>query len=567
MSNKLDSITFKFGTGSDLAFAEQLWERAKRQEGWSAKVLEKVDPSLDCTLWNIWLNMGKAEELLGGLGKGKNEEQLHLSAESRLEIYKAVRAVLFFLDVLIKTQEFTRVDEVIAWITRFNDTKESQSNHQLQGEVQLCLARVRLMQGDIPACLNLVGKAFEHMSSQRAQESSEGSTTVDKLHLLGSKLELLCGKPEHALNRLLTKTLPSETSSKIAVLNNIGCLHFRLGRLGLAQLYFNKSIGHANKALASNMSNETVPRNLSLNQLLRRQRATIIYNVGLSLLHSGDAQNALECFVKVSASLRSSPYVWIRMSVCCLKLHSTKLKEITDGYQNCLLESHVEGTTRGDLFFLPRSRRWHEERLINDEGRYGLTHAVGWLKTAIGLCRAQAAKQNPLNTHRLRRLEQTAVLKLCYCLLCLQQPQESNQLLVKLLREKDLDTTTQFLASMYIAEALCMNGQAHQASQYLKFDANTCRESKVPDAVSLLYTNLATVYVLRSEINPHSQGRSPSTPDRKSQAAQCLQRALSVNRNYGYGLRLLLFLQLQSGQVSRALHLIKFRQLDSPTTS
>jgi len=525
MSKKLDSITLKFGTASDIAFAEQLWERAKRQEGWSAK---------------------------------------------------AVRAVLFFLDVLIKTQEFTRVDEVVAWIGRFNDTsKESQSNHQLQGEVQLCLARVRLMQGDIPACLSLVGKAFEHMSSQGGQgETSKDSTTVDKFHLLGSKLELLCGKPEHALNRLLTMTLPSETSSKIAVLNNIGCLHFRLGRLGLAQLYFNKSIGHANKALASNMSNETIPRNLSLNQLLRRQRATIIYNVGLSLLHLGDSQNALDCFVKVSASLRSSPYVWIRMAECCLQIHGTKLKAITDAYQNCLVESHIEGTSRGDIFFLPRSRRWHEEKLINEEGRYGLTHAVVWLKTAIGLCRAQGPKQNPLNTSRLRKLEHTAVLKLSYCLLCLQQPQESNQLLAKLLREKDLDSTVKFLASIYIAEALCMNGQAHQASQYLKFDANACRDYKVPDALSLVYTNLATVYILRSEINPHSQGRTPVTPDRKSQAAQCLQRALSVNRtlsvnrNSGYGpaLRLLLFLQLQSGQVSRALHLIKFRQLDPPTT-
>jgi len=519
MSKKLDSITFKFGTSSDIAFGEQLWERAKHEDGWSAK---------------------------------------------------AVRAVLVFLDVLIKTQEFTRVDEVVAWIARFNDTsKEFQSNHQLQGEVQLCLARVRLMQGEIPACLNLVGKAFEHLTSQRTQEETDCANTVDKFYLLGSKLELLCGKPEHALNRLLTMTLPSETSSKIAVLNNIGCLHFRLGRLGLAQLYFNKSIGHANKALASNMSNETVPRNLSLNQQLRRQRATIIYNVGLSLLHSGDAHNALDCFVKVSPSLRSSPYIWIRMAECCLKLHTTKLKAITDTHQNCLVESHVEGTTRGDIFFLPRSRRWHEEKLIKDEGRYGLTHAVVWLKTAIGLCRAQAAKQNPLNTRRIKRLEQTAVLKLSYCLLCLQQPQESNQLLVKLLREKDLDTNTKFLASIYIAEALCMNGQAHQASQYLKFDPTSCCESKVPDALSLLYTNLATVYVLRSEINPHSQGRSSATPDRKSQAAQYLHKALSVNRNYGYGpaLRLLIFLQLQSGQVSRALHLIKFRQLDPPKTS
>jgi len=515
MSNKLDTNSLKYGSTSEIVpFAEKLWERAKRQENWSPK---------------------------------------------------AVRAVLFFLDVLIKTREFTRVDEVTAWITRFHETnKESQTNHQLECEVQLHLARVRLTQGDIPGCLSLVAKAFEHISSQSSQEPKESAPNViDKWHLLGSKLELLCGLPEQALNRLLTLTLPAETSSKVAVLNNLGCLHFRLGRPGLAQLYFTKSIGHANKALAANTSNQTVPRNIGLNQLLRRQRATIIYNVGLSLLHSGDAENALDCFFKVSKSLSSSPYVWIRMAECCLNLHNSRLKAITDAYQNSLVESHVEGSTRGDIFFLPRSRHWHEERLINDEGQYGLTHAVSWLQTAIGLCRSQGHKQIPLHVTRLKRLQQTAVLKLCYCLLCLQRPQESNLQSSNLLKEKDLDTTTHFLASIYTAEALCMSGQANQASQYLKPDANTCRESKVPDAMSLLFTNLATVYVLRPEVNPHTQGRSQMTPDRKTQATQCLQRALSVNKKYGPALRLLLYLQLQSGQVSKALHLIKFRRLEA----
>jgi len=523
MSKIADTNNIKFGNTSEVCtfasseivpFAEQIWERVKRQETWTAR---------------------------------------------------DVRSALFFLDMLIKTRDFTRVEEVTARVKRFHETKkESLANHQLECEIKFNLARVLLMQGDIPGCLGLVSKAFEHISIQNAQGTEESVITLgDKWHLLGSKLELLCGEPDQALERLLTLTIPVESSSKVAVLNNLGCLHFRLGRLGLAQLYFTKSIGHANKALAANNSNDAVPRNISLSQLLRRQRAAIIYNVALSSLHSGDCENALDCFQKVCKSLSSSPYIWIRMAECCLNLHNSKLKGITDTHESSLVESHVEGSARGDIFFLPRSRHWHEERLIDEEGQHGLNHAVRWLQTAIGLCRSQTFKQNSLNAIRLKRLCQTAVLKLCYCLLCLQRPEQSNLLSSNLLKEKDLDATTHFLASIYTAEALCMVGQAHQASQYLKYDANSCRESKVPDALSLLFTNLATVYVLRQKINTQRQGQSQMTTDRKTQATQCLQKALSVNKKYGYGpaLRLLLYLQLQGGHVSRALHLIKFRQV------
>jgi len=505
-----------FSNNEIITFAEQVWERAKRQEIWSAE---------------------------------------------------AVRAGLFFLNMLIRTCEFARVEEVTDWINKFHETKkESPTNSQLECEVQFHLAYVRLVQGDIPGCLNLVAIGFEHLSSENADEAPVSrATVVDKCYLLGSKLELLCGQPEQALNRLLTLTFPTKTLLKVALLNNLGCLHFRLGKLGLALLYFTKSIGHVTKALATNIPEEKVPRNPILNQLLRRQRVSIIYNVGLSLLHSGDAENALDCFLKVSRPLSFSPYLWIRLAECCLNLHNSKLKAITDAYQNSLVESHVEGSSRGDIFFLPRSRHWHEERLNHTEGQYGLTQAVSWLQTAIGLCRSQVYKQNPLHVTRLKKLQQTAALKLSYCLLCLQRPQESNLRSAKLLNEKDLDATTDFLASIYTAEALCLSGHANQASQYLKHDANSCRESKVPDALSILFTNLAIVYILRPEVNPHTQGRNQMTTDRKTQATQCLQKALSFKKKHGYGpaLRLLLYLQLQSSQVSRALHLIKFRRVET----
>ena len=57
-----------------------------------------------------------------------------------------------------------------------------------------------------------------------------------------------------------------------------------------------------------------------LHTLAVNRRTELHYNLGLSLLHSGQAAKAFDCFIESRSSFQYNPRYWLRLAECCIAL-------------------------------------------------------------------------------------------------------------------------------------------------------------------------------------------------------------------------------------------------------
>lgn len=47
----------------------------------------------------------------------------------------------------------------------------------------------------------------------------------------------------------------------------------------------------------------------------------LMYSLGVSLLHAGQASVAFDCFMDASQKLHNNPKLWLRIAECCIYCH------------------------------------------------------------------------------------------------------------------------------------------------------------------------------------------------------------------------------------------------------
>lgn len=47
----------------------------------------------------------------------------------------------------------------------------------------------------------------------------------------------------------------------------------------------------------------------------------LMYSLGVSLLHAGQASKAFDCFTEAAQRLHNNPKLWLRMAECCIYNH------------------------------------------------------------------------------------------------------------------------------------------------------------------------------------------------------------------------------------------------------
>ncbi|XP_076325129.1 CCR4-NOT transcription complex subunit 10 isoform X1 [Tachypleus tridentatus] len=147
---------------------------------------------------------------------------------------------------------------------------------------------------------------------------------------LRSQLEYLRNNCRKAMKLLNTASVSvathtfKETGDNIAAMyyNNMGCLHFYMGKPNLGCFYFNKAVQEHNNAIKSLTEGE--PDTLSSRPLFTVDVTAyyqLMYNLGLQYLHAGKPLQAFERLLEAVQVYHTNPRLWLRLAECCMQNH------------------------------------------------------------------------------------------------------------------------------------------------------------------------------------------------------------------------------------------------------
>jgi CCR4-NOT transcription complex subunit 10 len=131
-------------------------------------------------------------------------------------------------------------------------------------------------------------------------------------------------------------------------LNNMGCLHFRMGLYHLGLQYFQKALlcyeppGPGGKPLEAD------------GRVLPQSLCESVYNAGVQLLLAARYPEAFRCFENASVLYYNRPRLWLRMAECCVQHYLQGQQERSRETRNLLVRAIV-GKGRFRRVMLPVS--------------------------------------------------------------------------------------------------------------------------------------------------------------------------------------------------------------------
>nr|XP_012153711.1 PREDICTED: CCR4-NOT transcription complex subunit 10 isoform X1 [Megachile rotundata] len=145
---------------------------------------------------------------------------------------------------------------------------------------------------------------------------------------LKANLEYLRGNYKKAiklLNSVTSENLDFKNcgeSSAVLYYNNMACLHLAMGKPNLACFYLRKALHENECALESVQMKDSDPLSTQpLYTLGASRHYELMYSLGVSLLHAGQASVAFDCFMEAAQKLHNNPKLWLRVAECCIYCH------------------------------------------------------------------------------------------------------------------------------------------------------------------------------------------------------------------------------------------------------
>ncbi|KAL1813156.1 hypothetical protein DCAR_0625451 [Daucus carota subsp. sativus] len=127
---------------------------------------------------------------------------------------------------------------------------------------------------------------------------------------LKAQLEYARGNHPKAIKLLMASSNRTEIGTSIMFYNNLGCIHFQLGKYQTSALYFSKALSTSS---AMRKEKPHCGTSFSADKYLR-----IAYNCGMQYLACGKPILAARCFHKASLISYNRPLLWLRIAECCL---------------------------------------------------------------------------------------------------------------------------------------------------------------------------------------------------------------------------------------------------------
>uniref|UniRef100_A0A3P9J8I0 CCR4-NOT transcription complex subunit 10 n=1 Tax=Oryzias latipes TaxID=8090 RepID=A0A3P9J8I0_ORYLA len=101
--------------------------------------------------------------------------------------------------------------------------------------------------------------------------------------------------------------------------NNLGCIHFAMGKHNLGIFYFKKALQENDHTCTQLGDGSTKSfTGMPMCALLANKRYELLYNCGIQLLHIGRPLAAFECLMEAVQVYHSNPRLWLRLAECCI---------------------------------------------------------------------------------------------------------------------------------------------------------------------------------------------------------------------------------------------------------
>ncbi|XP_076325133.1 CCR4-NOT transcription complex subunit 10 isoform X2 [Tachypleus tridentatus] len=303
---------------------------------------------------------------------------------------------------------------------------------------------------------------------------------------LRSQLEYLRNNCRKAMKLLNTASVSvathtfKETGDNIAAMyyNNMGCLHFYMGKPNLGCFYFNKAVQEHNNAIKSLTEGE--PDTLSSRPLFTVDVTAyyqLMYNLGLQYLHAGKPLQAFERLLEAVQVYHTNPRLWLRLAECCMQNHKP------DNSRDFSLKERQKDMIRGSVGSGPHRKIIMSPFISNDnklststtvssqggsvEESEGASPVEGQHVTVNGL------PANSIQGAEVANLKNSILVASAYVALCLGDMVMALKHAETLLSQPRISGAHKFLAHLYAAEASIMMDDISDAIQYLSPDTLT----------------------------------------------------------------------------------------------
>lgn len=405
--------------------------------------------------------------------------------------------------------------------------------------------------------------------------------------------------------------------------NNLGCLHFQMQKYHLASNYFCRAIEENEKALNqfSPADNGNPINNRPVCTLSLNCRYHLLYNLGVQMLHNGRPLVAFDCLIESVQVYHTNPRLWLRLAECCIMAYQMSQNEdrmTRDPKKSDIVQSVVGSGSfrkvviatfmnridkadptsgshsaampacnlhfgllclRNALVLIPENfditnlsnekekDQKEKENLDGDQSNQDVTEPPSCATTNI-----PAAPSAPVKGQEIQQLKNCILAATSFISLVLGDFVLALEHAQNLIAQPKLSGALNFVGHLYAAEALIRLSKIPEAISHLSPEninsistaANngtgdstlgntTCQfPQNVVEARATFLINLAGAHCLRDEYD---------------KAKKCLYQATSlatVKELTAQAIALAIYIELQNGNTSGALEIIKKNQLLPP---
>ncbi|XP_071591534.1 CCR4-NOT transcription complex subunit 10 isoform X3 [Heliangelus exortis] len=220
-----------------------------------------------------------------------------------------------------------------------NNTNKDSSNQKAEGGALIEVAKSKIHQYKVRAYIQM--KSLKACKREIKSVMNTAGNSAPSL-FLKSNFEYLRGNYRKAVKLLNSANIAEhpgfmKTGECLRCMfwNNLGCIHFAMGKHNLGIFYFKKALQENDNACAQLGTGSSDPgkkfSGRPMCTLLTNKRYELLYNCGIQLLHIGRPLAAFECLIEAVQVYHSNPRLWLRIAECCIAANKGTSEQETKG--------------------------------------------------------------------------------------------------------------------------------------------------------------------------------------------------------------------------------------------
>uniref|UniRef100_A0A665T1A8 CCR4-NOT transcription complex subunit 10 n=1 Tax=Echeneis naucrates TaxID=173247 RepID=A0A665T1A8_ECHNA len=240
---------------------------------------------------------------------------------------KFAQAVCFLLvDLYLLTFQPEKALHLLAVLDKLsnNSSNKDGANQKAEFTAMIETAKSKMHQYKVRAYIQM--KSSKACKREIKSVMNTAGNSAPSL-FLKSNFEYLRGNYRKAVKLLNSSNIaehpgPIKTGECVRCMfwNNLGCIHFAMGKHNLGIFYFKKALQENDHTCAQlgDGNNAKKFTGIPMCALLANKRYELLYNCGIQLLHIGRPLAAFECLMEAVQVYHSNPRLWLRLAECCI---------------------------------------------------------------------------------------------------------------------------------------------------------------------------------------------------------------------------------------------------------